>query len=139
VNKVEVAKLLTLIAAIDNRNIDDVTVTMWHQIIGDCDYEDAARAVPRFFAESDAYLAPRGLLAQMKKDSQAEAEVVHHETLQVEEQSYRSDPEPVCKPHGKKITKCDPCCYLLAEETEGMTTRQVAAWANEFIGFKETV
>tara|TARA_R110000822_G_scaffold92393_3_gene213105 strand:- start:2335 stop:2754 length:420 start_codon:yes stop_codon:yes gene_type:complete len=138
-NKVEIAKLLTLIAAVDNRNVDDVTVEMWFQIVGHCEYGEAARAVTRFFAESDAYLAPRGLLAQIKKDSQAYAEVEHHETLQVEVSRWKSDPEPICVPHNQKITKCDPCCFFLGEETEGMTNYQIAAWANQFIGFRETV
>lgn len=128
-NHVEVSKLLTLIAAIDNRDINEVTVEVWQRIMADYDYEEMAQAVPRYFAENDSYLAPRGLIAQAKKMRETVAEKVNHTQLQVEESSWRSDPEPVCKTHAMKITACSFCYNKIWAEEQRNGLRGLHEWA----------
>lgn len=52
------AKLLTVIAAYDNRNVQRETVIVWHQSVGHLDYDIAVQAVALHFKESTAYLMP---------------------------------------------------------------------------------
>lgn len=128
-NKVEVAKLLTLISAIDNRRVDEVTVEMWHQILSGHDYEEAAQAVPQYFADSDTYLAPRGLLVKMKTIREAKAEEGSQKALDAERASYKSDPEPVCRIHKTVITQCQPCYTTIFEEADYLSAEVRHQWA----------
>ena len=128
-NKVEVAKLLTLIAAIDNRKIDEVTVEMWHKIVGGYEYEEAASAVPQYFAETDTYLAPRGLLAKMKVIREAKAQEGAHKALEDETANYKSDPEPMCRIHRSLITQCQPCYTTIFEEADYLSANARHEWA----------
>ena len=54
----ETAKLLTVIAAYDNRNVQRETVIVWHQAVGHLDLTVAQQAVALHFKESTAYLMP---------------------------------------------------------------------------------
>lgn len=128
-NHLEVSKLLALIAAIDNRDINEVTVEMWQRIMVDYDYEEMAQAVPRYFAENDAYLAPRGLIAQAKRMREKSAEKVSHEELVEEMGSYRSDPEPLCAKHQLRITVCRDCYMRLWAYEEKHGWRGLHEWA----------
>jgi hypothetical protein len=44
-NKLEAAKLLTIAAGFDNRNVDDVNTTAWHAALSGLSFADAQRAV----------------------------------------------------------------------------------------------
>ena len=102
---------------------------MWHQILSGYEYEEAAQAVPQYFADSDVYLAPRGLLAKMKSIREARAQVGSHKALEAEQASYRSDPEPVCRIHQKLITQCQPCYMTIFEEADYMSVNARHDWA----------
>jgi len=132
-NHVEVGKLLTLIAAIDNRDVNPMTIEMWQRIMADREYEEMAQAVPRYFAENDAYLSPRGLIAQAKKMKEASAEKLQHEKLQVESGGWRSDPEPRCKKHDLGITHCLECCKQIFLYADNMRSDERHRWALENI------
>ena len=54
----ETAKLLTVIAAYDNRNVQRETVIVWHQAVGHLQLTVAQHAVALHFKESTAYLMP---------------------------------------------------------------------------------
>jgi hypothetical protein len=54
----ETAKLLTVIAAYDNRNVQRETVIVWHQAVGHLQLTVAQQAVALHFKESTAYLMP---------------------------------------------------------------------------------
>ena len=57
-NYAETAQLLTAVAACDNRRIDDATVAMWHDVLGDLPLRDALEAARRHFAKSTDWLMP---------------------------------------------------------------------------------
>lgn len=57
-NKSQVAAILGLIAARDNRTIGEVDVRAWHEDIGDLEFDDARRAISLHFQESTDYLMP---------------------------------------------------------------------------------
>lgn len=57
-NKAEMAKVLTIASAIDNRKLSSEAVEAWFMVVGDIDYEVAVEAVRRHFDESSDYLVP---------------------------------------------------------------------------------
>ncbi len=54
----ETAKLLTVIAAYDNRNVQRETVIVWQQALAHLTLDVAQQAVVLHFKESTAYLLP---------------------------------------------------------------------------------
>lgn len=54
----ETMQLLTVVAAIDGRRIDEATVAAWHGMLGDLDFDECAEAVRRHFARSTDWLMP---------------------------------------------------------------------------------
>ncbi len=57
-NKTEMAQLLTIASAIDNRKLSPEAVEAWHMVIGDIDIEVAVEAVKQHFDTSTEYLIP---------------------------------------------------------------------------------
>lgn len=57
-NLAETSALLTHIATLDNRRVDDAVVRGWHEILDDVTYDDARAAVVEHFGTSPAYLMP---------------------------------------------------------------------------------
>ena len=133
-NKTEVKLLLADVAAIDNRRVTDETVNAWFAVLGHLSLLVAQRAL--IMARQDEkvdYLEPRHIIgrardARMFLDQSAAGTSV--------EDSWRSDPEPICVPHESRITKCDKCCALLAKHTESMTIDARHRWAMQNIGYK---
>lgn len=61
-NKTEVAKLLTMASAIDNRTVGVETVEAWFLVIGDLDFDDATTAMFSHFRSTTDYLTPRQII-----------------------------------------------------------------------------
>jgi hypothetical protein len=61
-NKTEVAKLLTMASAIDNRTVGTETVEAWFMVVGDVDFEDATSVMFQHFRTSTDYLTPRQII-----------------------------------------------------------------------------
>lgn len=57
-NLTETDQLLTIIHNIDKRIIDDATVLVWHEILGDLQFADCVQSVTAHFRESTDYLLP---------------------------------------------------------------------------------
>ena len=72
-NKLELAQLLTIASAVDNRTVAPETVNAWHPIVGHLDYEIAVEAVQLHFAESDKYLLPAHVNACARRVKDARA------------------------------------------------------------------
>lgn len=54
----EIALLLGLAAARDNRRVDEVMVAAWHEDLGDLDFADAREALRRHYRESTERVMP---------------------------------------------------------------------------------
>jgi hypothetical protein len=70
-NVQQVTAVLTKIQALDNRQVDELTITAWTEMIGDLEYRDALDAVARHFRDSTSYLQPahvRGLALSIARD-----------------------------------------------------------------------
>lgn len=113
-DKVEIAKLLTQISAIDNRQIDEARVEMWHTVLGGHDYEDAIEALPLFFQKSDEYLSPRRLIVEIKNVREQRAFEEEKAQRELENSEGPGDPMPICVEHEVGILYCTPCCVRLS-------------------------
>ena len=114
-DKVEVAKLLTNISAIDNRQVDEARVEAWFPIVKDYNYQDALEALPVFFQKSSEYLSPRGLIVEIKIVKEQRALNAEQAQRQLELSDTTGVPQPLCIEHNLKILSCDPCCRRLYE------------------------
>lgn len=71
-NKTETSQLLTLAALVDNRAITPEMVVMWHGLLDDISYEDAAEALKEHYRTSTRWLMPAHL-RDLVAAAQAEA------------------------------------------------------------------
>ena len=134
-NKAEVKLLLADVAAIDNRRVTEETVTAWTAVLGHLSLPVAQRAL--VMARQDEkvdYLEPKHIVARARDARMA---IDRGPEARAEEAKWRSDPEPVCVPHGLRITKCVPCVALLVKHTDGMSIDARHRWAMQNIGYKE--
>lgn len=72
-NQTEVAKLLTVASAIDNRTVADEQVIAWHAALRQLPYDVAQEALVRHFRDSTEYLLP-GHISKQAKTIRAEQE-----------------------------------------------------------------
>lgn len=83
-NKTEVAKLLTMASAIDNRTVGTETVEAWYMVIGDLDFDDATGVMFEHFRTSTEYLTPRQIIIgveALNKRRIAEARRIQYENF----------------------------------------------------------
>lgn len=62
-NLTETNHLLTVVANIDNRRVDDATVVAWQELLSDLPLADCLTAVRSHFRESAEYLVPAHIVA----------------------------------------------------------------------------
>lgn len=65
-NLTQTAAILAKIQLGDNRDISQLVIQEWHDIIGDLDYSDTVDAVRMHRAESLSYLMPAHLIANAR-------------------------------------------------------------------------
>jgi hypothetical protein len=133
-NKAEVKLLLADVAAIDNRRVSEETVNAWSGVLGHLSLPVAQRAL--IMARQDEkvdYLEPRHIVGRARDARMA---LDRSAAPGFGEESWRSDPEPVCISHESRITKCDECCALLAKQTDGMSIDARHRWAMQNIGYQ---
>ena len=134
-NKAEVKLLLADVAAIDNRRVSEDTVTAWTAVLGHLSLPVAQRAL--IMARQDEkveYLEPKHIVARARDARMA---IDRGPEARAEEARWRAEPEPMCVPHGLRITKCSPCIALLVKHTDGMSIDARHRWAMQNIGYKQ--
>lgn len=89
-NLQEVDRLLTIIKNVDNRRIDDATVIVWREILGDLPFEDCVMAATKHFAESTDYLLPAHIRQGVLAIRNERAKKAH----EVRELPSRFEPDP---------------------------------------------
>jgi hypothetical protein len=63
----EIAQLLARINIADNRQVDEMVLGHWKEMVGDLPYQDALEAVNMHFRESLAYLLPAHVRANVER------------------------------------------------------------------------
>jgi len=131
-NRLETEILLTFVSTLDQRIVSEDVVDSWHRILSQVSPAAARRAVEDHFAlKPDTYLKVGHVLQGAKRVSERNAELSSSEARQLEEASWKSDPQPRCKEHKELITKCLTCINVFTWQVENMDkTAQDAWWAN---------
>lgn len=125
----EVAELLKLVAAIDNRKVTPELVEAWHSVIGFMPFDVAKEALAMARKDDRVnWLEPKHLVswardAAFKLDREENAplpeSVVGAKTF---------SPQPTCREHGKKIMECMPCMRQLKPMAEDNQAK-ILGWA----------
>lgn len=129
-NRLETEALLAFVSTLDQRVVSEDVVESWHRILGEVAPVAARQAVEEHFAtKPDTYLKVGHVLQGAKKISEKKAELSSSEQRALEEANWEGSPQPVCKEHSELITRCDPCCDLLAWQVGHMGRDDKHAWA----------
>jgi hypothetical protein len=62
----QTSQLLSTAALVDNRKTDPMVVAVWHEILGDTDYEDAMAVLREHYRASEEYLMPVHIVKGVK-------------------------------------------------------------------------
>lgn len=91
-NLIETNQLLTRIQVVDNRQIGDSTVLLWHELLDDVDYAMAVEAVRLHFRETTAWLMPAHVRANVTRIESAQAAPVdeHGNALPVDVEALKA-------------------------------------------------
>lgn len=92
-NLEETDQLLTLIQNVDKRRIDDATVLVWHEILGDLPFADCVVAVTNHFRESTDYLMPAHIVRGAREIERQRIRA-ERERLAIES-AHPTDPRPL--------------------------------------------
>lgn len=92
-NLEETDKLLTLMFNIDKRRIDDATVLVWHEILGELSFADCLMAVTTHYRESTDYLMPAHIVAGAREIERDRIRA-GRDALAIE-QAHVTDPRPL--------------------------------------------
>lgn len=66
-NQTEIARLLTVASAVDNRTVSDEQVIVWHRALQHLPYAAAQEALIRHFRDSTEYLLPAHISAGVRR------------------------------------------------------------------------
>lgn len=137
-NIAESKHILEQVSAIDNRKLSNELVAAWHKIIGHIDYTVAERAL--LLARRDPaiqYLEPKHIIAKTR-DAIIELNDERRKN-DFGEESWKSEPIPVCREHGERITQCKPCVRRLMTEARNLYGNQLHQWAIQNIYDDESI
>jgi hypothetical protein len=128
VNKTETERLVRKAAVLDNRHVNDAVIDAWYELVGHLSYDVGVRAL-RLARQDPAigYLEPKHVLGK-SRDAIVELNAENAKALRVDEDG-RSDPEPRCRAHSQRITKCADCVTVLLRETKRLSAGDAHAWA----------
>jgi hypothetical protein len=73
VNKQEVGKLLTVVALVDNREINLAVVDVWHDLLSDLAVDEANEALRKFRRENPGVYLEPGHIYQIAQKARAAA------------------------------------------------------------------
>jgi len=66
VNLIETAKLLTIASGFDNRRVDELSTTAFHEALSDLNFEDARKAVVAHYSASNQWIMPADIRRGIK-------------------------------------------------------------------------
>lgn len=129
-DKVETAKLITMVSALDRQPTDQGMVEMWHRILQEFDFSECEAAVVPAYKEAKGYVSARGIYAAVKQAREESAR--QRASLEIREDSGSWDVSacPVC-PHGIAVVKCLPCCRRIYAEAGSMSADSRHHWAEK--------
>ena len=91
VTKTEVAKLLTMISAIDNRTVGTETVEAWFLIVADLDFDECVKVAFEHFGTTTDYLVPAHIKQGVAKFRKAEQRIISDLRLEYTSRFYEGE------------------------------------------------
>lgn len=124
------------VSLIEGRVFSPATVKTWHDLIGHLDFEVANKATTLALQDHNVVqVLPKAVLSKVPSAIAELNRLLRHSEL--DESTWRSDPEPVCSAHMLNITRCDPCCEVLARQSRRLDRDQLHEWAVANVYVKE--
>jgi hypothetical protein len=124
----ETAQIVQRVTVIDGRVASDQMVNAWHDLIGHLQFEVANRAATLAMQDHQIpQVAPKHVLGKMAS-AVAELNALLRENVS-DESTWKSDPEPICKEHLTRITRCDDCCDVLRFQVGHLRGDDLHRWA----------
>lgn len=108
-NLTEVKQLLTEVAAIDNRKLNDQTADAWQSVLRDIPLEIAKEAL--HLARRDdriTWMEPKHIYSWAK-----DAAIRLDRTKPIVIENITGSRQPLCKAHSALLLSCIPCCKEL--------------------------
>lgn len=128
-NLAETKKLLTQVAAVDNRKLSEETATAWQHILAHVPLEIAQEALTLARRDPNIqYLEPKHIVSWAK-----EAAFRLDRNKPKEDGILTGDPMPICRDHDTPILACDPCCHRLWKYKEMHGVRDIHEFAKKEI------
>jgi hypothetical protein len=124
----ETREVCQRVATVEGRISSNDQVKAWHDLVGHLQFEVANKAATLALQDHQIHqVLPKHILGKMQ------AAVVELNALLrnnvSDESTWRSDPEPVCKTHMSRITRCEPCCDVLRHQVGHLRGDDLHRWA----------
>lgn len=104
----------------------------WHDLIGGLDFEVASRAASLALSDHNIMsVAPKHILAKVPA-AVAELNAVLRKSS-MDEESWKSEPQPICKDHDVNILECETCCGVLSSEVGHLYGDRLHEWAKAHV------
>ena len=109
---------------------------VWHELLKHVDFEVANKATTLALQDHNVVqVLPKSVLSKVPSAIAELNRLLKHSEL--DESTWRSDPEPICAAHMLQITRCDACCDVLARESRRLDRDQLHEWAVANVYVKE--
>ena len=117
----EVKQLLTEVAAIDNRKLNDQTAEAWYSVLGFMPFDIAKEAL-RLARKDDRinWMEPKNIVSWAK-----EAAFKLDRVKPIVTENIKSSQQPLCKAHNALLLSCIPCCKELHQREAVEVTESI--------------
>ncbi len=127
--KLDTERLVRKLAVLDNRQVNDGVVDVWHELVGHLSYQVAEVALRK--ARQDVninWIEPKHVLAK-SHDAIRELNDEATRLAREAEAAGTGAPEPKCAAHGLRITSCAACCVVIYEKSLVLPADRLHVWA----------
>lgn len=129
-NLTETSNLLKHVSAVEGRVATQEVTAVWHKLLEGLDYEVASKATMLALADHNIFqVAPKHVLAKVPA-AVAELNSMLRKAGMAED-TWRAEPQPVCRDHDLPITVCDDCCAVLRHQVGHLHGDELHRWASE--------
>lgn len=124
----ETKEIVQRVCTVEGRVFTMEITRAWHDLLQDLDWEVANRACSMALVDHNvAMVTPKHIRAKVPAAIAELNQLLRKNDM--DESEWRSDPEPICKGHNLPITRCDPCCDVLAHQVPHLRGDRLHEWA----------
>lgn len=121
-------QIVQRVCTVEGRTLSKELIGAWFDLLGSLDYEVANRATSLALTDHNIHqVLPKHVLAKKQAAIGELNDMLRKAGM--DESEWRSDPEPICKPHNVTITDCRPCCDVLHFQVGHLYGDRLHAWA----------